>query len=278
MKEKFKQFSDWLKKVKKQAIITASALVIVCLAVVSVIAFQTKDNQADAKNRTTAENKVAAVEQEEPAAEEADTEEKADVQKEEQEAEDADAEKKDAADQADESKAEKQDSEKTASQTEKADVQKKTSSSSTKSSTSKKSSTTTKKQSSSSTAKKPSSSSSTKKPSSSSSTKKPAHKHNYNIPVYGTKNVYVVDKKAWTETIAVYEDVERSICNVCKADITGNTTEHGKAHMLAGEGGGYHSEWKTVQTGTETIKHPEQGHYEKEKYVTRYKCSCGATK
>ncbi|PNV66774.1 hypothetical protein [Enteroscipio rubneri] len=80
--------------------------------------------------------------------------------------------------------------------------------------------------------------------------------------VEDTEKVWVVDKAAWTETIPVYENVERSICNVCGADITGNTSAHNKQHMLAGEGSGYHSEVRQVKVGEETVEHPEEGHWE----------------
>lgn len=80
--------------------------------------------------------------------------------------------------------------------------------------------------------------------------------------VEDTQNVWIVDRAAWTEQKPIYETRERSICNVCGTDITGNTSAHNKAHMMAGEGSGYHSDVQTVQVGTETINHPEQGHWE----------------
>lgn len=49
---------------------------------------------------------------------------------------------------------------------------------------------------------------------------------------------------------------------ICGADITGSTSAHNKAHMLAGEGSGYHNDVRQVQVGTETISHPEEGHWE----------------
>lgn len=116
---------------------------------------------------------------------------------------------------------------------------------------------------------KPSSGSSESKPS------KPSHTHSWQ-PQYTTvhhdavyEQKYVVDQAAWSEA--------RDICNVCGADITNNASAHTKAHALAGEGGGWHTEW---------INHPEQGHYENvqvsaawdEQVLTGYKCSCGATK
>lgn len=80
--------------------------------------------------------------------------------------------------------------------------------------------------------------------------------------VEDTERVWVVDRAAWSEQKPVFESRELCICNVCGADITANPTPHNKAHMLAGEGGGYHSEVKQVQVGSETIKHPEEGHWE----------------
>lgn len=59
-----------------------------------------------------------------------------------------------------------------------------------------------------------------------------------------------VVKEAWDET--VYEDQERSICNQCGDDITGNTGSHTKSHALAGENGGWHSEWIVLE---HTIHH-----------------------
>lgn len=75
-------------------------------------------------------------------------------------------------------------------------------------------------------------------------------------PVY--KQVWVVDQKAWTEYVPVYTEV--SICNVCGADVTGNTSAHAYQHAVAGEGGGHHSEVR--QTGTNAVNHPEVGHWE----------------
>lgn len=97
------------------------------------------------------------------------------------------------------------------------------------------------------------------------------------------ENVMVADK--WVEYKPIYEYQERSICNVCGADITGNTTAHSKQHALAGEGGGWHSEVWEIEVGKETIEHPAI--YEKqwivdekawnEKVSIGFKCECGAT-
>lgn len=77
-----------------------------------------------------------------------------------------------------------------------------------------------------------------------------------------TQQVWVEDRAAWTESVPVYGTKEVSICNVCGADITGNTSAHGKAHMMAGEGSGHHSEVRQVVTGHNTVSHPAEGHYE----------------
>lgn len=80
--------------------------------------------------------------------------------------------------------------------------------------------------------------------------------------VEDTQQVWVEDKAAWTEQVPVYSAKEVSICNICSQDITGNTSTHAKAHMMAGEGSGHHSEVRQVVTGYETINHPAEGHYE----------------
>jgi len=48
------------------------------------------------------------------------------------------------------------------------------------------------------------------------------------------------------------------VCNTCGADISGHAGEHLDETMH----GGYHSENIKIQTGTRTIHHEEQGHYE----------------
>lgn len=79
-----------------------------------------------------------------------------------------------------------------------------------------------------------------------------------------------------------------SICNDCGADITGNTYEHVKDHMINDTGnGGYHTEWRETVTGYKTVHHDAV--YETRYVVdslattkqelTGYKCSgCGKTK
>lgn len=129
---------------------------------------------------------------------------------------------------------------------------------------------------------------------SSSNSSKPAeHTHNWvaqyktvNVPEKG-HNEQVLVQAAYDEQVPITEMKEYSICNICGADITNNTTSHTKAHALAGEGGGYHSEWREVVTGYNTVHHDAV--YETRYVVdspattkqelTGYKCSgCGKTK
>lgn len=120
----------------------------------------------------------------------------------------------------------------------------------------------------------------------------PAHSHSWN-PV--TDTVWhdevghyetVVIKDAWTEEIPIYEEREVLICNGCGADITSDPTTHNRNHALNGEKGGWHTDWKQVQVGTDKINHPavteDRWVVDKaawsETVTTGYKCSCGATK
>lgn len=121
---------------------------------------------------------------------------------------------------------------------------------------------------------------------------KPTHQHSWvaqkktiNHPEKG-HNEQVLVKEAWTEKIPRYKDVAVSICNTCGADITGNTREHIKEHTLAGEGGSWRTEYKSVFSHYEYVEHPAQYTTKyvvdqkawTETVVTGYKCSCGATK
>ena len=129
---------------------------------------------------------------------------------------------------------------------------------------------------------------------SNSSSSKPAeHKHDWvaqyktvNVPEKG-HNDQVLVQAAYDEQVPITEMREFSICNVCGADITNNTTSHTKAHALAGEGGGYHSEWREVVTGYNTVHHDAvyETRYVVDSPATTkqelvgYKCSgCGKTK
>ena len=129
---------------------------------------------------------------------------------------------------------------------------------------------------------------------SNSSSSKPAeHKHDWiaqyktvNVPEKG-HNEQVLVQATYDEQVPITEMREFSICNVCGADITNNTTSHTKAHALAGEGGGYHSEWREVVTGYNTVHHDAvyETRYVVDSPATTkqelvgYKCSsCGKTK
>ena len=77
------------------------------------------------------------------------------------------------------------------------------------------------------------------------------------------EDVWVEDSPAWDESVPVHGYTEVSICNICGADITGNTAAHGKQHMLAGEGSGHHSEVRDAVVGYETVHHGAEGHWER---------------
>ena len=111
---------------------------------------------------------------------------------------------------------------------------------------------------------------------SNSSSSKPAeHTHNW---VAVTETRTVVDQPAYDEQVPITEMKAYSICNDCGADITGNTYEHVKDHMINDTGnGGYHTEWREVVTGYQTVHHDAVTHTET--VTTGYRCStCGATK
>lgn len=84
------------------------------------------------------------------------------------------------------------------------------------------------------------------------------------VPNYVT----VTDQAAWDEQVPVYGYSERSICNTCGADCTGNTAAHGKQHMMNGQNAGYHTEVVQTITGYSTVHHDavthveDQGHWE----------------
>lgn len=97
---------------------------------------------------------------------------------------------------------------------------------------------------------KPSSKPSNNSGSSSSSSKPAEHTHNWvaqyktvNVPEQG-HNEQVLVQAAYDEQVPITEMRAHDICNVCGADITNNVTAHTKAHALAYEGGGWHTEWK----------------------------------
>ena len=131
---------------------------------------------------------------------------------------------------------------------------------------------------------KPSNSSSnnsgTSKPSnnsgSSSNNSKPAeHTHDW---VAVTETRTVVDQAAYDEQVPITEMVAWEKCDNCGADITADPSGHNKMEMLAGTGKyGWHTEWKEVVTGYQTVHHDAVTHTET--VTTGYRCStCGATK
>ena len=137
--------------------------------------------------------------------------------------------------------------------------------------------------------------SSTSKPSnnsgSNSNSSKPAeHTHNWvaqyktvNVPEKG-HNEQVLVQAAYDEQVPQYQDLERSICNQCGADITNNIDAHFKSSW---DCSGYHMEFQQVLTGYKTVHH--EAVYETRYVVdspattkqelTGYKCSsCGKTR
>lgn len=123
---------------------------------------------------------------------------------------------------------------------------------------------------------KPSSKPSNNSNSSNSNSSKPAeHTHDW---VAVTETRTVVDQAAYDEQVPITEMKAYSICNDCGADITGNTYEHVKDHMINDTGnGGYQTKWREVVTGYQTVHHDAVTHTET--VTTGYRCStCGATK
>lgn len=130
---------------------------------------------------------------------------------------------------------------------------------------------------------------------SSSNNSKPAeHTHNWiaqyktvNVPEQG-HNEQVLVQAAYDEQVPITEMKEFAICNQCGADVTANPTAHMKnSYLNGGNCGGYHSEWREVVTGYNTVHHDAV--YETRYVVdspattkqelTGYKCSgCGKTK
>ena len=132
------------------------------------------------------------------------------------------------------------------------------------------------------------------KPSNNSGSKPAEHTHNWvaqyktvNVPEKG-HNEQVLVQAAYDEQVPITEMKAYEICNDCGADITGNTYEHVKDHMINDTGnGGYHTEWRETVVGYNTVHHDAV--YETRYVVdspattkqelTGYKCSgCGKTK
>ena len=127
--------------------------------------------------------------------------------------------------------------------------------------------------------------------SSNSNSSKPAeHTHNWvaqyktvNVPERG-HNEQVLVQAAYDEQVPQYQDLERSICNQCGADITNNIDAHFKSSW---DCSGYHMEFQQVLTGYKTVHHDAvyETRYVVDSPATTkqelagYKCSgCGKTK
>lgn len=137
----------------------------------------------------------------------------------------------------------------------------------------------------------------TSKPSNnnSSNSSKPAeHTHNWiaqyktvNVPEQG-HNEQVLVQAAYDEQVPITEMKEFAICNQCGADVTANPTAHMKnSYLNGGNCRGYHSEWREVVTGYNTVHHDAvyETRYVVDSPATTkqelagYKCSsCGKTK
>ena len=113
---------------------------------------------------------------------------------------------------------------------------------------------------------------------SNSSSSKPAeHTHNWvaqyktvNVPEQG-HNEQVLVQAAYDEQVPITEMKEFAICNQCGADVTANPTAHMKnSYLNGGNCGGYHSEWREVVTGYNTVHHDAV-------YETRYVVDSPAT-
>ena len=137
--------------------------------------------------------------------------------------------------------------------------------------------------------------SSNKNNSSSSSSKPAEHTHNWvaqyktvNVPEKG-HNEQVLVQAAYDEQVPITEMKAFDICSTCGAELTSATASaHVKNHMMNGEDkGGWHTEWREVVTGYNTVHH--EAVYETRYVVdspattkqelTGYKCSsCGKTK
>ena len=125
---------------------------------------------------------------------------------------------------------------------------------------------------------KPSSKPSNSSNSSNSNSSKPAeHTHDWvaqyqtvNVPEKG-HNEQVLVQAAYDEQVPITEMKEFAICNQCGADVTANPTAHMKnSYLNGGNCGGYHSEWREVVTGYNTVHHDAV-------YETRYVVDSPAT-
>lgn len=113
-----------------------------------------------------------------------------------------------------------------------------------------------------------------------------AHTHNYNIPVYAEKQVLV--KAAWDEDIYETKTEKKAhrVCVTCGLDFTtgykdaGYTDEttYAGRHARATGHTKTTTKYETVTTKVKTGTKHHPAEYKTEKYVTGYKCTCGAKK
>ena len=112
---------------------------------------------------------------------------------------------------------------------------------------------------------------------SNSSSSKPAeHTHDW---VAVTETRTVVEQPAYDEQVPITEMKAFDICNDCGAELNSATASaHVRDHMINDTGnGGWHTEWREVVTGYQTVHHDAVTHTET--VTTGYRCStCGATK
>ena len=120
----------------------------------------------------------------------------------------------------------------------------------------------------------------------------PAHVHKYDIYHPAVTHTETVHHPAVTHTEKVYHPAvthteERSICNGCGADITGNEQAHAYNALMAGNKacGAYHTVYNTVTDSAawdETVTVTDSKAWDETVTVTDspayYTCSCGAKK
>lgn len=139
---------------------------------------------------------------------------------------------------------------------------------------------------------KPSGSNNSNSGSSSKKDDTPAHVHKYDIYHPAATHTETVHHPAVTHTETVHHPAvthteERSICNGCGADITGNEQAHAYNALMAGNKacGAYHTVYNTVTDSAaweETATITDSKAWDETVTVTDspayYTCSCGATK
>ena len=139
---------------------------------------------------------------------------------------------------------------------------------------------------------KPSGSNNSNSGSSSKKDDTPAHVHKYDIYHPAVTHTETVHHPAVTHTETVHHPAvthteERSICNGCGADITGNERAHAYNALMAGNKacGAYHTVYNTVTDSAareETVTTTDSAAWDETVTVTDspayYTCSCGATK